>query len=370
MDYWYRRGAVVFWPKAQHATILATSQTAGACSLLLQHAEQEGAATNTDFIELGGALIKVFADRTEPSGEYDEAVEQAYMLRAITQAGSVSLLRAMIERLPVSHFRSCSAGDWCNLLERFDVTEVLPLVHCLCEPQAMPKREIVFAILKGLLKAGADVLSLVGGPLVARAAQFKPKAARRLGSPRNQFSNVDEMQVLLASSYLIEDASVRQSMREFIWADRSLEAVRMTILPALSQQDTSSYFRHPNSLFPEVLQQARIELEAELAREILPFRDWARSSNAEMDRHYPQFADFLKNPTREVYVYPALKEIRERMKRSIEDACLDVDCKMVKKGSPHQLVCTKNDASYRRALDVRAEDEARLRKVLEMQARI
>jgi hypothetical protein len=111
-------------------------------------------------------------------------------------------------------------------------------------------------------------------------------------------------------------------------------------------------------------------LEEELARVIVPFKDWSRFSTPEIDRSYPQFAEFLRSATRKEYVYPALKEIRERMKCAIEEAGVDVDCKVVKKGRPHQLVCTKNKASYRHALKVRNEDEERLKQVLELQARI
>lgn len=369
MDYWYRRGAVIFWPKTQHATILATSHIQAACALLLQEAKSDGAATNPDFIELAGALIKVFADGAEPSGAYATTDEQALLLRAITTAGSVPLLRALIERLEMCHFRSCSAEDWCRLLARFEATEVLPLVHCLSEPEAMVPREVVFAILQGLLKSGPETLSLVGCRLMLRAARFQPKAASRLSFARSQFSAIDEMQILLAGSYLIEEPSVRQSIRKFVLIDRSLEALRMVVLPALLDAECVHYYEQSNSLFPDILRHVKSVLEAELARRILPFKDWARLSNDEMDHFYPEFSDFLKSPKREVYVYPALKDIREQMKRSIEAACLDVDCKMVKKGSPHQLVCTKNDASYRRALKVRVEDAARLEQVLELQAR-
>ncbi|MGJ8637790.1 MAG: 2OG-Fe(II) oxygenase [Opitutaceae bacterium] len=368
MDYWYRRGAVIFWPKERHATMLATSNKLAACKLLEQQASQVGAATNPDFIQLGGALIKVFAGGSEPSGDFAVEQGQALLLRAITEAGSLPLLRAMIQELTMGHFVSCSTEDWCRLLARFEMAELLPIVHCLCEPQAHVPRDLVFALLQGLLKSNPVGLSQVGCRLATKAAQLAPKEVNPWMRSRSQFSTIDEMQILLASSYLVENVSVRQLIRASIWGDGSLKSLRSLVLLALLQASDVQYHSLPNSLFPEIIQQVRVMLEAELARAIVPFKDWSRFSTPEMDRSYPEFAEFLRSATRKEYVYPALKEIRERMKRAIEAAGVDVDCKMVKKGSPHQLVCTKNKASYRHALKLRVEDEARLKQVLELQS--
>jgi hypothetical protein len=133
-------------------------------------------------------MIAVVAGGAEPSGDSAMATGQALLLRAITEAGSLPLLRAMIEKLTMGHFVSCSTEDWCRLLARFEMAELLPIVHCLCEPQAQVPRDLVFALLQGLLKSSPEGLSQVGCGLATKAAQLAPQEVNVWARSHSQFS--------------------------------------------------------------------------------------------------------------------------------------------------------------------------------------
>ena len=372
MDYWYRRGAVIFWPKAQHAKIIASSNPMAACNQLLQQAKAPEAAAEPDFLELGMALIEVFVHQAEPIRDYENAPAQAVLMRAIGEAASLPLLQTVMERWGLCHFRSCSAKDWCLLFERFEADEFLPLLNGFADGPFDAHRTIVFTILQGLLSGSSDALVKVGGRFVEWAIRFKPKAV--VNEPyyyaRNGPSAADEAHCLLAGSFLVEDTAMRQSIREFVLTDRSLEAIRQTLVPALLQTTGERYYQEQNSLCPEVADWVRVQLETEITRAILPYPDWARPSAAKVEKLYPQFSAFLKDPVEKIYVYPARQSIREQMKQMIESEGLDVDCETVKKGRPYQLVCTKNNASYERALRVRAKDEQHLEALRQLCTRL
>ena len=185
MEYWYRRGAVVFWPKALHAKTIARSNPLAACKQLLQQTKAPESAAKPDFLELGMALIEIFAHQPEPIRDYMDASAQAILIRAI-----------------------------------------------------------------------------------------------------------------------------------------------------------------------------------------LPYPNWARPSTAKVEKLYPQFSAFLKDPVEKVYVYPVRQSVRDQMKQMVLSEGIDVDCKVVEKGRPYQLVCTKNNASYERALRVRAKDEQHLKALRQLCTRL
>ena len=371
MDYWYRRGAVVFWPKAQHAKIIAGANPLAACKHLLQQAKVQESAAESDFLELGMALIEVFAHQPEPISDYADAPAQAILMRAIGEAASLPLLQAVMERWGICHFRSCSAKDWCLLFERFEADEFLPLLNEFTDSSSNVHRAIVFTILQGLLSGPVDVLVKVGGCFIECAVGFKPQTVvNKTYYAENQPSAADEMHCLLAGSFLMTNEATRQSIREFILTDRSLEAIRQTLVPALLQTAGEQYYQEQNSLCPEIADWVRIHLEAEITRAILPYPDWARPSAAKVEKVYPQFSAFLKDPVEKVYVYPVRQSIREQMKQMIESEGLDVDCETVEKGRPYKLVCTKNNASYERALRVRAKDEQHLKAIRQLFSRL
>jgi hypothetical protein len=212
--------------------------------------------------------------------------------------------------------------------------------------------------LQGLLSGPSEALVELGSRFIERAVRFKPLAF--INEPyyfRNRSSAADEIHCLLAGSFVVADETIRHSISEFVLADRSLKAIRETLVPALLQTTGNQYYQEQNSLCPEVANWVRAQLAAEVACSILPYPDWARPSTVKVDKLYPQFSTFLKDPVKKVYVYPARQFVREQMQQIIKSESIDVDCETVKKGRPYQLVCTKNDASYKRALHVRAQDE-------------
>lgn len=68
--------------------------------------------------------------------------------------------------------------------------------------------------------------------------------------------------------------------------------------------------------------------------------------------------DFLLNAGQQQIIYAKAERDRNDVTALIDSYHLDVSCAVIKKGSPHQLVLTKNENSYLRRLKIFKEDIA------------
>lgn len=65
---------------------------------------------------------------------------------------------------------------------------------------------------------------------------------------------------------------------------------------------------------------------------------------------------FLQSADQEVWRFKAREAERRHVEDSIRQGRCDVNCSTERKGSPHVLVCTKNQASYERRVAQRRTD--------------
>ena len=101
----------------------------------------------------------------------------------------------------------------------------------------------------------------------------------------------------------------------------------------------------------------RAHLEARLALALAPPGDWRRASALPCRCQYcSELARFLDSPDQRIWRFKAAELARKHVLSSIRSANGDVDSVTDKTGSPHALVCTKNQASYERRVVQRRQD--------------
>ena len=66
--------------------------------------------------------------------------------------------------------------------------------------------------------------------------------------------------------------------------------------------------------------------------------------------------NFLADPATESWTLRAAQQSRTHVENEIRNARADLDCETIRRGSPHSLVCIKNEASYRRRVAQRKQD--------------
>jgi predicted 2-oxoglutarate/Fe(II)-dependent dioxygenase YbiX len=100
-------------------------------------------------------------------------------------------------------------------------------------------------------------------------------------------------------------------------------------------------------------------LEARIALPLEPPGDWRRDNTLGCAcRDCAALAVFLADAGQPVWVFAAAEARRRHVQATITAARCDVDTATERRGSPHKLICTKNQASYKRRCEQRANDLA------------
>ena len=88
-------------------------------------------------------------------------------------------------------------------------------------------------------------------------------------------------------------------------------------------------------------------LQARAAQVLAAPADWRRDANLSCRCvHCNGLRQFLLSASEPSWRFKAKELDRDHVQQSIQQGRCDLDCTVERKGSPHVLVCTKNDASY------------------------
>ena len=100
-------------------------------------------------------------------------------------------------------------------------------------------------------------------------------------------------------------------------------------------------------------------LDARIALPLEPPQDWRRDNRLGCNcRDCQGLATYLGDATQKIWVFAAPEARRSHVEATIRSARCDLDRATEKRGSPHKLICTKNQASYDRRCDQRTKDLA------------
>jgi predicted 2-oxoglutarate/Fe(II)-dependent dioxygenase YbiX len=94
---------------------------------------------------------------------------------------------------------------------------------------------------------------------------------------------------------------------------------------------------------------------------LAPPANWTRASAVTCScSRCGELSRFLGDPSHPTWSYRAVQADRSHVESTILQSKSDLDCKTLRKGSPHTLLCTKNQASYERRARQREKDLADL----------
>jgi predicted 2-oxoglutarate/Fe(II)-dependent dioxygenase YbiX len=98
-------------------------------------------------------------------------------------------------------------------------------------------------------------------------------------------------------------------------------------------------------------------LQARIAEHLGPPGDWARAATLTCRCEYcRELGLFLADPARATWSFKSLQANRSHVENTIRHSHCDLDTETLRRGSPHSLVCTKNQASYERRVLQRKKD--------------
>ena len=385
LDHWYHRAAIVLWPGEDHERVICHYDFRGACAAFAELAKKKP-ASRPAFQRLGEAVIARFPDATPSFHHYSHANDYstnpfAITLAALADAGAPELLETLLAKVPTTDFLACDAALWKKLYRAFGVETFAPVFSSLLETDPEDNRRTLFQILDGLLarKDGVEQAKVIAARL-ARLAPEPPEPSHHYGEPKRDPvppGDREETRILLAASHLLEKPADRQAALAFILADASLPHTREILGPVLVAKSAKNLLSRENSLAPDALESARSLLAAEVARPLHPYPDWTRPcpsvkqpkpephrsyarTNSKSAQAHAELAAFMADPAAETHEFRYAQDVRSSLESFIQQHFLDLDHLTLRKGRPHQLICSKNSKSHQHALTLRKQDETLL----------
>jgi len=351
MDYWYRRAAVLLWPREEDARIRAAANPDAA----IEHLKQVAAncpSRQDDFRALALALIGVFAKEGD---EHAYGEQPSACLRVLIRAGDSELFSRFIRELDTRHWHALKTDDWESMIQTFDEDAMNLVLERLEANTPENLRTTLFELL--CVALNQDDPEGQSRRLLALVSKFPAEAPRQWSWNRPENDDVFELHTLIAGSAIIGDDSVRQTVWDRCHGGARLTHIRERLGPALLlNRIAPNRLQRAEGFFADLRTASIAELQKETDLPLLPYPDWSRPSNETTESRYPALHHFLQNPEEEVWIHGDLKHNRESMADFIRRERLDLDTEMLRKGSPHKIVCRKNDASHQRALARREKD--------------
>ena len=350
----YRRAALVAWPQARRLALLAQAGPAAALPYLagLATAWTRAAAQARDALgqeahALAGELLRHW-----PQHPHADATGQAApLLAALAQLGDTFHIDAFVAGIS-------AAGHY----GKADNAALVDALRLLPAPRTGELLAMVVIANADLHLAGcADLLRRAGSAVGIRAADGALHAAARAlvaalptDLPRPAAPAVewrrervdDRVAVDLLHALCGIDAALADSAASHLLAWPKTYGLDAVVVPALRQLMPDPALRRHAAL--QRLNAAGLaHLRARVALDLAPPADWRRAADVACGcAHCLALRRFLTSPVDAAWRFKARQQDRDHVLASIRQGACDLDCTVERKGNPHVLVCTKNQASY------------------------
>lgn len=352
----YRRAALVLWPRAHRLEVINQGGLPSTLTYLAYLIERGSAA---DAHALAALMVRDWPDRAGHRGE-DAAQLLASLLR-LRESGLIDTFIAEVT----------AAG-------RYDGAENAALAYVALRMPAPRATDLIAAVIAANATdapgACAELLALCCDGRDDASTAFAPAARTlvdaltgALARPADADSwrptaPVDASLVVhvLTALQRLDNAGLADAALDHMLANYPPDAV--LVEAALALDDDVRAFAPAGRLRAWALAYLRERIAVPLAAP----QDWRRPSAVACHCHCQyctQLALFLADPGRASWTLKAAEPHRRHVERSIAASRCDVDHVTLKRGSPHELVCTKNQASYQRRVAQRARDEDYVRRL-------
>jgi hypothetical protein len=360
-DRTYRRAALVVWPRSGCLAIIGAAPVATSVPYLEHLVDQwtgagaqPGTAAWTQACALADAMVNNW-----PSTYGHDGALAARFLDSLASLRHLALIDIYLDDIAVS---SRFAGAEANALARAALLlapqRTADLLGAIVAANARRVPGPCAVLVGAGAKAGAAMRTLLA-PAAGRLvdALLGGTVAEKTDERWHGPAPVNGTAIVAALAALRDAAVLDQgeSVVDHWLATCALDDELVNAACAVAQEPALLAYAPANRLRAQVLRQ----IEARIAAPLAPPPDWRRTINVCCACQYcAQLAQWLDDPLRKSWTLKAAEQHRRHVQATIQTARCDVDCVTLKEGSPHGLVCTKNQASYEALCRQRVADLA------------
>jgi predicted 2-oxoglutarate/Fe(II)-dependent dioxygenase YbiX len=365
----YSRASLVIWPSQRRLAVI----NQGGPKVTLPYLEEllaqgqaagpkRGLVLQQQAVELAGYMLSSWPTGRWHERECSEPTETGRMLQLLARLGEPKLVEGMLERLIArqDHAQADNAA-MLEALSLLSCERAAERLNAIVQAHGVDALGACAALLNGALKGAfakrPNLLLPAAETLVACLPGSSDAAAKdQWGRPRIARPGVAGLVDLIATTDGINAALARRAASHVLAWPRHFGLDGM-VVPAVKRLLQAKERRGPAL---DVLHSACVaHLKQRTAEPLEAPRDWARPSQLGCKcQHCAELSQFLADPGREDWTLRAAQQIRSHVEDEIRSAHADIDCQTLRRGSPHSLVCRKNQASYRRRVAQRKQDLA------------
>lgn len=357
----YRRAALVLWPGGTTVDIVVGAGLEAALFYLedrvgLVAGGTAPSAVRTEALQLAERLIATW----RPGTGSKEAPRLLAALRQLGEGGTIA-----------DAFDKVVAG---GSYGRETIPELVASLASLSRPQqARAVRAIVLSSADKRLNALAALLAALPGSFAELLPEILPALQNLVDTlptkrpPYDPWVRHEEVDVacvidLIAALALADAGLALQAVRHMLAHPGYFTFDGLLVAAAEKLVASAPLSGHPAIV--HLVQACRDHLEARIAEPLAPPADWRRTARIGCDcEHCQALKTFMADPTEKVWTLRARQQIRSHVEDNIRHASCDLSCTTLNKGSPHALICTKNQASYEKRVKQRRQDLEALAKL-------
>ena len=357
MDRWYRRAAIVIWPRSRAFAIRAKADPSGALDELLADSGSDG-QSRSDRVERVETLLRFWQDAVRTDS--DQRLHPL-ALRLAWELADKDLATRLLEPFSVESLEPDDATVLVALVEQYGLDWLETLLSSWFTPQRArtsapaPTRAAWAATLPDLCAklrddphGSAGLGTEAARALAARSGNWLLDAVCRaacISTPSRRDTALESLAVptlaVLRASGRVEALALRDQIIEAV-LDPSLGLVPMLVQVIRSATPLPSDDGQLAGL-DSIATHCRTELEKELSLAPRAPDDWSITGFASGTccADCTVLAAFLADPLIERTTWPLAKPRRQHLHQRIDEAELPVSHTTIRQGSPHQLVLTK-----------------------------
>jgi predicted 2-oxoglutarate/Fe(II)-dependent dioxygenase YbiX len=358
----YRRAALVLWPSRRRLAVMNQGGLAATLPYLAdltrrwtERGEDRHSPLWAEAHELSGLILASWPKESwQPAKSPSDA---STMLTLLSLLGDTTRIDAFLAQV--------SAG---GIFGKGDSESVVQAMRLLPQPRAIE-------LLKRIVAGNATEALAACCDLLARAAaaafgefDLAPAAAALVaalpGEPARTTETVPWKRSCTIESGVIVDvltaldridpALADVAVDTFLGWPKTYEPDAVLVPAALAFERSMATDAHA----VERLRKAcMMHLRTRIAEHLAPPSDWTRAAMLTCRCDYcGELSLFLADSTRQTWSLKTLQANRSHVESTIRNSCCDLDTATLRRGSPHSLVCTKNQATYERRARQRKKD--------------
>ena len=355
IEYWYHYGAVILWPKSQHADII----------------NELSVSVRLKWVEY---YVKKFEDTTlEPltylekivNGLADENVENFSkyyrenfnsLAEALIKLDDIKILRK-VNLVLVEVFDKIDLTKWTNLLDHFEIMSFSNVFNEIGESREIIALQHLLNLLHHLsTHTSPKIITFVGEQIKNIPAYLQNTSFTEMEKNydysdktkwKDRIQQILERVILLSQHEEVNDSWVARTVTGLTKL-MTRKYVNESLVPVLLKSKATD-----NALKNELLDIAIQDLESRTEVKPIPPVDWQKKvpQSSRWDSIiWDLLTPFLTSPTQQVFDYQAIKNNRKNMENAIGNVDIELEMTTLITRPAHTLRLTKTNSAHLKEL--------------------